>query len=59
MMKWFLLSLPDNLVICGLQISVRSMAMSPALLAVVIFDCRWRKEEIKREKQGQGIAPSA
>lgn len=35
--------------------------MSPVLLAVVIFDCRWRKMKIRREKRGReiAVAPSA
>jgi len=41
MMSWSLLSMLDSLVmIRGAEISVRSMAMSPELLVVGMFDCK-------------------
>lgn len=46
MMSWSLLSMLESLLIRGALISVRSMAMSPELLVVVIFDCRGEKRRL-------------
>lgn len=46
MMSWSLLWMLESLLIRGAQISVRSMAMSPELLVVVIFDCRRGKRRL-------------
>lgn len=54
MISWFLLSRLDSFVIRGAQISVRSMAMSPVLLVVVIFDCRGGKRQLgERNRVGK------
>lgn len=46
MISWSLLSMLESLLIRGAQISVRSMAMSPELLVVVIFDCGGGKRQL-------------
>lgn len=53
MMRWFLLSMLESLVIRGAQISVRSMAMSPVLRVVVIFDCRGGKGRLGDRHRGR------
>lgn len=58
MISWFLLSRLESLVIWGAQISVRSMAMSPVLLVVVIFDCRGGKRQLgegNKEDSSEGV----
>lgn len=46
MISWSLLSMLESLLIRGAQISVRSIAMSPELLVVVIFDCSGEKRQL-------------
>lgn len=53
MISWSLLSMLDSLLIRGAQISVRSMAMSPVLLVVVIFNCREEKRQLGGENRDE------
>ena len=53
MMSWSLLSMLDSLLILGAPISVRSMAMSPKLLAVVTLD--WRERGTGRRKKRETV----
>lgn len=59
MISWFLLSMLENLVICGLQISVRSMAMSPVLLVAPNFACRRGKKRSEWGNRNNGEVPFA
>lgn len=59
MINWFLLPMLESLVIRGALISVRSMAMSPVLLVVVIFNCRRGRETVRTERQRSGREESS
>lgn len=56
MMSWSLLSMLESLLIRGAQISVRSTAMSPELLVVVIFVCKGERSRTVRVEKTRKMA---